>query len=147
MTDVFDNLQSPDAPVAFNLSVGREDYRQPPRRSTEQGELFYLSMPAADAVRGKHFFGEVLGWQFAEPGPAGGMHVENKLPDCGLGGGSSGRHPELFFRVADLDESMQKVVALGGGAELAGVGDEGRHAVCTDDQGTPFGLSQPADGY
>ena len=42
---------------------------------------------------------------------------------------------------------MVKVRELGGTAELMGEGDEGAHALCADDQGVVFGLSQPAEGY
>lgn len=133
--------------VRFNLTVPRLDYRQPARRSTERGELFYWSLPAPRAAESKAFYSSLLGWEFGDPGDAGGMHVENRLPDGGLGGGREGRSPELFFRVADLDEAMAKVGELGGTAEFAGEGDEGRHAMCVDDQGVSFGISQPAEAY
>ncbi|MGH1490974.1 MAG: VOC family protein [Acidimicrobiales bacterium] len=133
--------------VQFNLTVPRDSYRQPARRSTEQGELFYWTLPAPDAVESKAFYAELLGWQFGDPGNAGGMHVENRLPDGGLGGGREGVSPELFFRVGDLELAMARVRELGGTAEPAGEGDEGSHAMCVDDQGVSFGISQPAEGY
>lgn len=133
--------------VRFNITVPRHDYRQPARTSTEAGELFYWTLPAPDADASRAFFGRLFGWEFGEPGTEGGMHVSNRLPDGGLGGGREGSDPELFFRVDDLDAAMAKVVELGGTAAFAGEGDEGRHAMCTDDQGVPFGLSQPATGY
>lgn len=133
--------------VSFHLTVGGEEYRQPARRSTESGELFYLSVPSPDPIAGKTFYNRLLGWEFGDPGSAGGMHVENVVPDCGLAGGREGTHPELFFRVADLDESVVAVERLGGAAEMAGESDEGRHAICTDDQGVSFGLSQAASDY
>lgn len=133
--------------VRFNLTVPRAGYRQPARSSTEAGELFYWTLPAPDADASRTFYGELLGWEFGAPGEQGGMHVSNRLPDGGLGGGREGSAPQLFFRVADLDEAMARVRELGGTAEPAGGGDEGRHAMCEDDQGVPFGLSQPAVGY
>ena len=132
--------------VRFSLTVPRADYRQPARASTEPGELFYWSLPAPDAEASRAFFGRLLGWEFGDPGEQGGMHVSNRLPDGGLGGGREGTNPELFFRVSDLDASMAKVRELGGTAEFAGEGDEGRHAMCADDQGVPFGISEPAPG-
>ncbi|MDH3678588.1 MAG: hypothetical protein OEV40_01435 [Acidimicrobiia bacterium] len=134
-----------DQGVAFNLIVPNPDYRQGQARSTKAGELFYWSLPAPDPERSKQFYHELLGWEYGDPGDAGGLHVANKLPDGGLGGGREGTNADLFFRVADLDAAMAKVTALGGSAEPAGEGPEGRHAMCTDDQGTPFGLSEPAE--
>ncbi len=131
----------------FNLIVPRTDYRQPARSSSEPGELFYWTLPAPDADRARSFYHDLLGWEFGETGEQGGMHVANRLPDGGLGGGREGTAPELFFRVVDLDAAVDRVRELGGTAEMIGEGPEGRHARCTDDQGVPFGLSQPAPGY
>lgn len=133
-----------DQGVEFNIIVPVAHYRQGQARSTEVGELFYWSLPAPDAARSKAFYRDLFGWEFGDPGDAGGLHVANKLPDGGLGGGRAGTAADLFFRVADLDAAMAKVRSLGGRAEPAGQGPEGRHARCADDQGTPFGLSEPA---
>ena len=135
-----------DQGVEFNIIVPAAHYRQGQARSTAPGELFYWSLPAPDAERSKAFFQELFGWEYSEPGEAGGLHIENKLPDGGLGGGRDGTTADLFFRVADLDEAMAEVRRLGGSAEPAGEGPEGRHAMCVDDQGTPFGLSEPVEG-
>lgn len=136
-----------DQGVVFNMTVPRKDYRSEARRSTDAGELFYWTLPALDAARSKQFYSGLFGWEFGTPGNQGGMHVENMVPDGGLGGGREGTHPDLFFRVADLEAAMAKVRELGGTAESAGEGDEGSHAMCTDDQGVAFGISQPAEGY
>lgn len=133
--------------VRFNLSVPVDHYRQPARSSSEEGELFYWTLPAPDAEAAKAFYRELFGWEYGSPGSAGGMHVTNRLPDGGLGGGREGTAPELYFRVADLDAAIEAVRAAGGTAEPAGEGSEGRHATCTDDQGVPFGISQPTPGY
>lgn len=131
----------------FNLIVPRNDYRQPARSSSEPGELFYWTLPAPDAGSARSFYHELLGWEFGEAGEQGGMHVSNRLPDGGLGGGREGTAPELFFRVGDLEAAVARVRDLGGTAEVVAEGPEGRHAMCTDDQGIGFGLSQPATGY
>lgn len=133
--------------VAFNLQVPRESYRQAARRATESGELFYWTLPALDATASKAFYSELFGWEFGTPGDAGGMHIENRLPDGGLGGGREGSAPDVFFRVTNLESAMARVRELGGSAELAGEGDEGTHAMCVDDQGVSFGITQPAEGY
>lgn len=133
--------------VAFHLQVPRKEYRQQARRSTNRGELFYWTLPAPEAAVSKTFFQELFGWEFGDPGEGGGMHIENRMPDGGLGGGREGTHPDLFFRVDDLESAMATVVELGGTAEFVGEGEEGRHAMCADDQGVGFGISQPNDGY
>ncbi len=133
--------------VAFSVQVPPPEYRQAARRSSANGELFYWSLPAPEAARSKAFFTELFGWEFGTPGDQGGMHIENRLPDGGLGGGREGAHPELFFRVGDLDEVMDRVRSLGGTAEFAGEGPEGRHAMCVDDQGVTFGVSEPSQEY
>lgn len=130
--------------VHFHVTVPTSGYRQPAQRSTQPGELFYWTLPAPRAAEAKAFYGEVFGWEFGTPGDQGGMHVENRLPDGGIGGGREGTHPELFFRVSNLEAAVAKVRELGGTAEMVGGGDEGRHAMCADDQGVPFGISEPA---
>ncbi|MCU1455904.1 MAG: hypothetical protein JWN46_4050 [Acidimicrobiales bacterium] len=136
-----------DQGTHFELSVPIPEYDTEPVSGSRPGELFYVSIPAADPERGRRFYAAVCGWEFGEPGSAGGMHVSNVVPDCGLGGGRSGDHPELWFRVADLDAAAAKVVELGGTVGDRSQGDEGRHLVCADDQGIAFNLSEPASGY
>lgn len=132
----------------FNLSVPAAAYEHPPSYGRSHGDLFYMSLPVPDADQGRRFFGELVGWQFDDPGEQGGIHVSNVVTECGLGAGRDGEHPELFFRVDDLEASGNLVVAHGGSV-LSEVmeGPEGRHLMCDDGQGITFGLSEPADGY
>lgn len=131
----------------FHLSVPRADYRQPARSSTEPGELFYWTLPAPDADVSRAFYHELFDWEYTDPAERGGIHIANRQPDGGLGAGREGTAPELYFRVADLDRAIDRVRDLGGTAEAVGGGPEGRHALCVDDQGVPFGISQPSPGY
>jgi predicted enzyme related to lactoylglutathione lyase len=133
--------------VRFNLQVPIDEYRSPARSSSEPGELFYWTLPAPDPEASKAFYRELFGWEYSPPGEQGGIHITNRLPDGGLGGAREGTAPELYFRVADLEAAMEAVRAAGGTAEPIGEGSEGRHAICADDQGVPFGISQPAPGY
>ena len=133
-----------DQGTEFSLSVPA--YETTPVGSTKPGELFYFSMPVADGVRARSFFGSVFGWTFDGAGDQGGVHVANSKPDGGIGVGRAGHAPELWFRVAQLEQAMARVVQLGGTAQPAGDGPEGRHAACTDDQGIFFGISEPAEG-
>ncbi len=65
-------------------------------------------------------------------------------------GGDPGAAPYVFFRVAAIDEALERVRELGGTVEDIDVGgsDEsierfGTSKLCRDDQGSPFGLHQP----
>lgn len=134
-----------DQGTEFSLTL--PSYETAPVPSSRPGELFYFSMPVADGERARRFFGDVLGWTFDGPGEQGGQHVANAQPDGGLGIGRPGHTSDLFFRVDDLDAAMARVVELGGTAQFVGEGPEGRHAMCTDDQGVGFGLSEPSPGF
>jgi uncharacterized protein len=128
-----------DQGVHFSLSV--PTYESHPVASTQAGELFYFNLPAADTERAKRFYGELFGWEF---GDYTGNTIVNSAPEGGLGGFQPGEHPEVWFRVDDLDGAMRSVEQLGGTAMFVGEGEEGRHAWCTDGQGVGFGISEPA---
>ena len=132
----------------FHLSTPAAAYDHEPEYGRRHGDLFYLSLPAPDPDVAVRFFSRVVGWQFDEPGSAGGLHVANAVTECGLGGGREGEFPELFFRVDDIEEARRRVAA-NGGAILSDVmeGPEGRHLMCDDGQGVVFGLSEPTPGY
>ena len=132
----------------FNLSVPAAAYDHPPAYGRSHGDLFYTSLPVPDADAGRHFFHELVGWEFDEPGDQGGIHVANAVTECGLGGGRGGEFPELFFRVDDLESARERVEANQGhvSSEIM-EGPEGRHLMCDDGQGLAFGLTEPAPGY
>ncbi len=109
----------------------------------ERGDLYYFTLPTADLARAKAFFGAVLGWQFddAESGhasnisaPPGGLHVGQTTYD-------------LWFAVPDIHAAVAQVRTLGGTSTEPVHYDSGWAAECTDDQGTRFCLSVPADKY
>jgi PhnB protein len=109
----------------------------------ERGDLYYFTLPTTDLARAQAFFGAVLGWQF--DGPEAG-HAENiSAPPGGLHLG--GEHAELWFVVDDIHAAVELVRAQGGTATEPVLYDSGWAAECTDDQGTRFSLSVPADKY
>lgn len=130
-----------DQGLEFSVSV--PGYESHPTRSSRAGELFYFSLPAADGERAKRFYGELFGWEF---GSYTGNTIVNSAPEGGLGGMKPGIHPEVWFRVDDLDVAMKVVADAGGTSTFVGEGEEGRHAWCTDDQGFEFGISEPSPG-
>lgn len=109
----------------------------------DRGDLYYFTLPTADVARAQAFFGALLGWRFA--GPDAG-HVENiSAPPGSLQTGIDG--PRLWFVVDDIHAAAEQVRALGGTASEPVLYDSGWDVECTDDQGTRFHLSVPADKY
>lgn len=109
----------------------------------ERGDLYYFTLPTPDLARAQAFFGSVLGWQFDDPqsghasniaAPPGGLHVGQTTYD-------------LWFAVPDIEVAVAKVRELGGTSTEPVHYDSGWAAECTDDQGTRFCLSVPADKY
>ena len=115
-------------------------------------EPYYLALTSADVERGAAFYGAVLGWEFSEPFN-GGRHVENTTMPIGL------RPPTnpfsttapgeitMWWVARDFDAALQRVRDAGGTVESTNTYDSGREAVCRDDQGVEFRLSEPAPGY
>jgi uncharacterized glyoxalase superfamily protein PhnB len=115
-------------------------------------EPYYLTVTTADVARGSAFFGAVLGWEFSEE-RNGGMHVVNTTMPIGL------RPPEnpfsttspgeitMWWVARDFDAALDRVRAAGGSVTSVTAYDSGREAICVDDQGVEFRLSEPAPGY
>jgi len=110
----------------------------------DRGDLFYFTLPTADLARSQAFFGAVLGWQFLHPenghvesiaAPSGGLHLDGP------------QQVQLWFVVDDIHAAVAAVRAHGGHADEPVLHDSGWDASCTDDQGTPFHLSVPAEKY
>lgn len=109
----------------------------------ERGDLYYFTLPTPDLARAQAFFGAVLGWQFDDPqsghasnisAPPGGVHVGQTTYD-------------LWFAVPDIEAAVARIRELGGTSTEPVLYDSGWAAECTDDQGTRFCLSVPADKY
>ena len=123
-------------------STPAEDLHQLKRY--DAGDLYYFGIMVPDVERAKRFFGGLLGWEFADGG--GGSHISSiSAPTGGLQPGTG--PTDLYFVVDDLRAAVTKVRELGGAADEQVDYDSGGAAKCTDDQGTPFYLSTPADKY
>ncbi len=123
------------------------DHARTPVRGTRHGDLFYFSLPVPDGERARRFYGDLFGWELTDPGPQGGMHAANLVIDGGVGAGREGDHVELWFRVDDLDAAIELIRELGGDATDAEDTPQGLISSCHDDQGVPFGLVEPAQGF
>ncbi|MEO6827440.1 MAG: VOC family protein [Microbacteriaceae bacterium] len=105
-------------------------------------QLSYWVLLVRDTDRAVDFYGPVLGWEFSEPGSAGGRHVLGSQPWGGIAAadGETGAS-RLAFSTDDLDAAVERIRARGGTAtEIAASSDHGRWIECTDDQGTAFAL-------
>ncbi|MGP0052650.1 MAG: VOC family protein [Solirubrobacteraceae bacterium] len=109
------------------------------------GEPSHFEIGVPDPEQAERFFGALLGWSFEDTGRGA------RVSTSGIGGGMHPDEPwvQLFFRVADLEAAVARVLELGGEVdeEARSDGPRGRYAhSCRDDQGVPFGLHEPASG-
>jgi predicted enzyme related to lactoylglutathione lyase len=113
------------------------------------GELSFFELGVGDADRARVFYSGLFGWKFVDLGA--GATIETPNIPGGLHGGDPGASPYLFFRADDLDAALERVRQLGGEVgDDVGASDPdtiarfGRFVLCKDDQGSGFGLHQPA---
>ncbi|GAB3294348.1 VOC family protein [Parasphingorhabdus pacifica] len=109
-----------------------------PRRSAP-GEVSYVTLLVRDGEMAKEFYGQVLGWRFAQGPSPGGWEVENVSPMTGVG---LARRNEvvLCFRVDDLERAVRCTRELGGEADPVQRKPYGRLVDCMDNQGKRFFL-------
>jgi predicted enzyme related to lactoylglutathione lyase len=116
------------------------------------GTPSWLELSAADPDAAATFYGELMGWEASEPGPAesGGyrMFKQGEANIAGLMGHMGEGQPTawlMYVSVADAQETAAKVKAAGGTAivEPMDVMDLGRMAVFADPTGAVFGIWQP----
>lgn len=115
-------------------------------------EPYYMTLTTADVDRGAAFYAAVLGWEFRDQGN-GGRHVTNTAMPIGLRapenpfGNTEPGEIQMWFTVRDFDDAVERVRVAGGTVVELNVHDSGREAICEDDQGVTFKLSEPAPGY
>jgi uncharacterized glyoxalase superfamily protein PhnB len=115
-------------------------------------EPYYMTLSTADVERGAAFYGAVLGWEFREQ-DNGGRHVTNTEMPIGLRstenpfGNTEPGEIQMWFTVRDFDDAVERVRVAGGTVVELNTWDSGREAICEDDQGVTFKLSEPAPGY
>jgi len=115
-------------------------------------EPYYMTLTTADVELGAAFYGAVLGWEFVDQGN-GGRHVANTEMPIGLRatenphGDTAPGEIQMWFTVRDFDNAVERVRVAGGTIVELNAWDSGREAICEDDQGVTFKLSEPAPGY
>lgn len=116
-------------------------------------EPYYMTFSSADVERAAAFYGSVLRWEFSAPNEHGGRHVENTempiglRPTAGPFGDTDPGEIQMWFTVRDFDDAVERVRVAGGTVVELNAWDSGREAICEDDQGVTFKLSEPAPGY
>lgn len=110
------------------------------------GELGYFTIPIPDMKRGRAFYGDLFGWQFAPDATDAYAHVTNTSLPGGLHSAEVAS-PQVWFKVEDIQAAVIRVRHLGGQADDPQHSPSGWSAACRDDQGTHFNLWQPAPGY
>ena len=101
-----------------------------------------IEFPADDLARARRFWETLLDVSLGErQGQEGqGLQTHEGGPSLGLherGEGPGDRFSLPYFRVADLAQSLEHVVGLGGSIVHPGE----RWAICRDSEGSPFGLA------
>ncbi len=116
-------------------------------------EPYYMTLTSPDVEKAAAFYGSVLRWEFSAPNDVGGRHVENTEMPIGLRppstpfGATDPGEIQMWFTVRDFDDAVERVRVAGGTVVDLNAWDSGREAVCVDDQGVGFKLSEPAPGY
>ena len=110
-------------------------------------DVGYITMPFDDTAAARRFYGTLFRWQ-ADDGDMGSdhAHVSNTRPRVGMTPGGVGA-PSLYFRIDDAGRYADQVLELGGRVLSRSSNPSGATIECVDDQGSPFTLWQPAEGY
>jgi predicted enzyme related to lactoylglutathione lyase len=110
-------------------------------------ELGYLTIPVPSVPRAQAFFGALFGWSLQMGDDLRSAHVDNTRLPLGFSTGGPTDYAGLYFQVTDIEAMLGTLVALGGAAGAVTDSPSGLSAICRDDQGTTFGLWQPAPGF
>jgi predicted enzyme related to lactoylglutathione lyase len=103
-----------------------------------EGDLFYYVVPVADE-QAKSRYTSALSWELSPGSHPNGWNIENSRPSGGLFVDHAGR-PDVYFRVADVDEAAARIRDAGGTAGETQPNSVGWHAACADDQGVVFSI-------
>ena len=141
-------------PFGHRWNVGTPVYDEA-EQATRVGpaEPYYMTITTADVEKAAAFYGTVLRWAYSDPNPVGGRHVENTAMPIGIRptdtpfGRNEPGEIEMWWTVRDFDDAVERVRVAGGTVVELNNWDSGREAICEDDQGTRFKMSEPAPGY
>ena len=114
----------------------------------------HFELLAENPERVAKFYNDLFGWETNAWGGGEQKYwlVKTAAEGHGIDGGIMHRHFEQrvinTVEVASIDETLSRIESAGGKKvhgpeEIPGVG---KHAYCSDPEGTLFGVLQPADG-
>lgn len=109
-----------------------------------EGDLFYYVVPVADEDA-KARYAAALGWELSPGSHPNGWNIEGSVPPGGMFVDHAGP-PDLYFRVADVDEVARRVRDAGGTAGQKQPNSAGWHAACNDNQGVEFSIGSLRQG-
>lgn len=109
-----------------------------------EGDLFYYVVPVADEDA-KARYAAAFGWELSPGSHLNGWNIEKSVPPGGMFVDHAGP-PDLYFRVADVDEVARRVRDAGGTAGETQPNSAGWHAACRDDQGVRFSIGSLRQG-
>lgn len=121
--------------AVFAPPAGAEPAPRTPLNGAVAGDLTYLTLLVPDRAAAVAFYSAVVGWR--APGDADPVDVH---PMLGIAGGQ-GPQAVPCWKVDDVASAVERVVAAGGTAGRPEQRPYGVLAECTDDQGSPFYLS------
>lgn len=112
------------------------------------GDITHIDIPVSDLARAAAFYGELFGWQIAEP-PGFERYPMWQAPNKVSGGGLAPRsegftQPRSYVEVDSIDEALAKAVASGGTVlmDKSPISDTSWWAVLSDPDGNHIGLYQ-----
>jgi predicted enzyme related to lactoylglutathione lyase len=122
----------------------------------EPGTFSWAELTSDDIEGAKKYYEAVFGWGAETHGEGQGSYTEWKLGGRSIGGAMPKPpgmpaevppHWNVYFSVADADEAVKKIEALGGSVVMAPFEIEpGRMAVVGDDQGSHFNVITLKEG-
>lgn len=111
------------------------------------GDVGYVTLEVPDGARARAFYQAVFGWRADPSYEPDSFHVSSITPPSGIHGGQDPAEFRVFFRVDDIDATVERVRAAGGEVLSVAQNDSGGNAQCRDDQGLRFDLFRPRPGY
>jgi predicted enzyme related to lactoylglutathione lyase len=105
-------------------------------------DLAYLTLEVVDSARTRAFYGGVLGWAFTPGRIDDGWQVQGTTPMIGISGGHRDAAAVPMWRVADVEDTVDRVRAAGGTATDPVRQPYGVTSECSDDQGMRFYLGE-----
>ena len=132
-----------DQGLPFGLHVpapGFEDNGNAAAAPTGEPVQFVLSAP--DINRAAGFAVAAFGWQEAPATADREWRAAGVTPTCVIRHNAAGPDMQVVFHALDLDQTLDRVHALGGAVVAVEAQGDQRVAICLDDQGMEFRLSE-----